>query len=235
MSQDNTTRREIAESIFGKAEEQKSTDEVQDSSPETGSATGTGGNETDSESLIDRKAGTAESDVQNMEQEEAIETEAPSEQRKENSDITEEDTGTAASDTEEASGIKINVSVLQDKGQIITSSPTDLNGIALFTNEYEKNVAAVEERNRKEAERLKDSLFIERKNEPDQYEQLRQILFTGEQEQVIKETFTPKKDNPMGMIAGVAVLAAIAVILIVTWFDRRSRKRREDAIDNYTY
>ena len=170
-----------------------------------------------------------------MEQEEAIETEAPSEQRKENSDITEEDTGTAASETEEASGIKIDVSVLQDKGQIITSSPTDLNGIALFTNEYEKNVAAVEERNRKEAERLKDSLFIERKNEPDQYEQLRQILFTGEQEQVIKETFTPKKDNPMGMIAGAAVLAAIAVILIVTWFDRRSRKRREDAIDNYTY
>lgn len=235
MSQDNTTRREIAESIFGKAEEQKSTDEVQDSSPETGSATGTGGNEIDSESLIDRKGDTAEPGMQNMEQGEAMESEAPSAERGKNPEVTEENTSTAASETEEASGIKIDVSVLQDKGRNITSSPTDLNGIALFTNEYEKNVAAVEERNRKEAERLKDSLFIERKNEPDQYEKLRQILFTGEQEQVIKETFTPKKDNPMGMIAGAAVLAAIAVILIVTWFDRRSRKRREDAIDNYTY
>lgn len=235
MSQDNTTRREIAESIFGKAEEQKSTDEVQDSSPVTGSATGASGNEIDSESLIDRKGETAEPGIPNMEQGEAMESEAPSAERGKNPEVTEENTSTAASETEEASGIKIDVSVLQDKGRNITSSPTDLNGIALFTNEYEKNVAAVEERNRKEAERLKDSLFIERKNEPDQYEQLRQILFTGEQEQVIKETFTPKKDNPMGMIAGVAVLAAIAVILIVTWFDRRSRKRREDAIDNYTY
>ena len=50
-----------------------------------------------------------------------------------------------------------------------------------------------------------------------------------------KETFTPKKENPMGIIAGIGVLTVMVIILIVNWFDRRSRKRREDAIDNYTY
>lgn len=235
MSQDNTTRREIAESIFGKAEEQKSIDTEANTSLETEPVAEAGESGTGVEGVVGQKTGLAEPGAPNMAQEEENESEVSSEERINNPNITEEDASTAALETEKTSDIKIDVSVLQDKGQKVSSSATDLNGIALFTNEYEKNVIAAEERKQKKAERLKDSLFIERKNEPDKYEQLRQILFTGEQEQVIKETFTPKKENPMGIIAGIGVLTVMVIILIVNWFDRRSRKRREDAIDNYTY
>ena len=235
MSQDNITRREIAESIFGKAEEQKSIDTEPNTSLETEPASGAGGSETGLEGVAGQKTGVAEPGAQNMGQEEANESDVSSEERINNPNITEEDASTAALETEKTSDIKIDPSVLQDKGQIVSSSATDLNAIALFTNEYEKNVTAAEERKQKSAERLKDSLFIEGKNGPDKYEQLRQILFTGEQEHVIKETFTPKKENPMGIIACIGVLTVMVIILIVTWFDRRSRKRREDAIDNYTY
>lgn len=217
MKQDGIDRKGIAESIFGKTDEKSERQEADEKNAGDSETTQTDSENSEEISEGDMAMKQSVSDMPEV--------------------IQEDDAGKEKriSDTSgNSSEIVIDPSVIKNKNaKSNTTSVTDREGIALFTNEYERNVAAAEAKKRQEKERLKSSLFIEQIDLPDKYEKLRENLFTGTTQQIIKETFEPESDNTMGIIGCTTVVTVIIVILIIFWFDRRSRKRRKNAADNY--
>ena len=68
-----------------------------------------------------------------------------------------------------------------------------------------------------------------------EYERIQNNLFINTETQLIKEEVEEKGSQAGTAIASVAILLILFFMVAFSWMEKRSKRRRKDAIDTYVY
>ncbi len=132
-------------------------------------------------------------------------------------------------------GIRLDPSVLQEQGETY-SSLTDTNQIPLFTNTFEELQKKKREEEAETLGEVKTALFQNKEDHGlTEYERIQNNLFINTETQLIKEEIEEKGSQAGTAIASVAILLILFFMVAFSWMEKRSKRRRKDAIDNYVY
>ncbi len=132
-------------------------------------------------------------------------------------------------------GIRLDPSVLQEQGEIY-SSLTDTNQIPLFTNTFEELQKKKREEEAETLGEVKTALFQDKEDHGlTEYERIQNNLFINTETQLIKEEIEEKGSQAGTAIASVAILLILFFMVAFSWMEKRSKRRRKDAIDTYVY
>lgn len=132
-------------------------------------------------------------------------------------------------------GIRLDPSVLQEQGETY-SSLTDTNQIPLFTNTFEELQKKKREEEAETLGEVKTALFQNKKDHGlTEYERIQNNLFINTETQLIKEEIEEKGSQAGTAIASVAILLILFFMVAFSWMEKRSKRRRKDAIDTYVY
>lgn len=132
-------------------------------------------------------------------------------------------------------GIRLDPSVLQEQGEIY-SSLTDTNQIPLFTNTFEELQKKKWEEEAETLGEVKTALFQNKEDHGlTEYERIQNNLFINTETQLIKEEIEEKGSQAGTAIASVAILLILFFMVAFSWMEKRSKRRRKDAIDTYVY
>lgn len=133
------------------------------------------------------------------------------------------------------SDINFDTSVLQEKNETY-SSLTDTYGIDLFTDQYEEKIQEVHLKEYDAYQKIEKKLFeTDLESGKNEYEKIQDQLFLYTSSEVKKEEIK-RTDNTLGVniaITGIMVILFCFVFFLI--FDKRRKRRREDAVNNYTY
>lgn len=128
------------------------------------------------------------------------------------------------------SDIDLDTSVLQEQNETF-SSLTDTYGIALFTDQYEKNVQEAGIKEYSTYQNLNKAIFTkDLKTKTDEYQEVQKQLFLDTGMEVRKEE-AGQTDNTMGIsiaITGIIVILFLFAFFII--FDTGKKRRRKDAV-----
>lgn len=108
-------------------------------------------------------------------------------------------------------------------------SLTDLNGIDVFSTEFEASVKAVIGEQIEKLRKLEGQVFDQEPVSPKSTdEELTDKLFTGQQETILRHDYTKDQKGVSVMDIGMVLLAMLAVCGIYMFFfqDRKARKKR---------
>lgn len=108
-------------------------------------------------------------------------------------------------------------------------SLTDLNGIDVFSTEFEASVKAVIGEQIEKLRKLEGQVFDQEPVSPKSTdEELTEKLFTGQQETILRHDYTKDQKGVSVMDIGMVLLAMLAVCGIYMFFfqDRKARKKR---------
>lgn len=108
-------------------------------------------------------------------------------------------------------------------------SLTDLNGIDVFSTEFEASVKAVMGEQIEKLRKLEGQVFDQEPVSPKSTdEELTDKLFTGQQETILRHDYTKDQKGVSVMDIGMVLLAMLAVCGIYMFFfqDRKARKKR---------
>lgn len=108
-------------------------------------------------------------------------------------------------------------------------SLTDLNGIDVFSTEFEASVKAVIGEKIEKLRKLEGQVFDQEPVSPKSTdEELTDKLFTGQQETILRHDYTKDQKGVSVMDIGMVLLAMLAVCGIYMFFfqDRKARKKR---------
>lgn len=132
-------------------------------------------------------------------------------------------------------GIRLDPSVLQEQGETY-SSLTDTNQIPLFTNTFEELQKKKREEEAETLGEVKTALFQDKEDHGlTEYERIQNNLFINTETQLIKEEIEEKGSQTGTAIASVAILLILFFMVAFSWMEKRSKRRRKDAIDTYVY
>lgn len=132
-------------------------------------------------------------------------------------------------------GIRLDPSVLQEQGETY-SSLTDTNQIPLFTNTFEELQKKKREEEAETLGEVKTALFQDKEDHGlTEYERIQNNLFINTETQLIKEEIEEKGSQAGTAIASVAILLILFFMVAFSWMEKRSKRRRKDAIDTYVY
>ncbi len=132
-------------------------------------------------------------------------------------------------------GIRLDPSVLQEQGETY-SSLTDTNQIPLFTNTFEELQKKKREEEAETLGEVKTALFQNKEDHGlTEYERIQNNLFINTETQLIKEEVEEKGSQAGTAIASVAILLILFFMVAFSWMEKRSKRRRKDAIDTYVY
>ncbi len=132
-------------------------------------------------------------------------------------------------------GIRLDPSVLQEQGETY-SSLTDTNQIPLFTNTFEELQKKKREEEAETLGEVKTALFQNKEDHGlTEYERIQNNLFINTETQLIKEEIEEKGSQAGTAIASVAILLILFFMVAFSWMEKRSKRRRKDAIDTYVY
>ena len=132
-------------------------------------------------------------------------------------------------------GIRLDPSVLQEQGETY-SSLTDTNQIPLFTNTFEELQKKKREEEAETWGEVKTALFQNKEDHGlTEYERIQNNLFINTETQLIKEEIEEKGSQAGTAIASVAILLILFFMVAFSWMEKRSKRRRKDAIDTYVY
>ena len=132
-------------------------------------------------------------------------------------------------------GIRLDPSVLQEQGETY-SSLTDTNQIPLFTNTFEELQKKKREEEAETLGEVKTALFQNKEDHGlTEYERIQNNLFINTETQLIKEEIVEKGSQAGTAIASVAILLILFFMVAFSWMEKRSKRRRKDAIDTYVY
>lgn len=144
--------------------------------------------------------------------------------------------GSESSDTNNTGGsdILIDTSVLNN-GEVY-SSLTDMNGIDLFTSDYEKLVVSYNDTNQRKSQDEANRLFGNGfEYDVDEYATVRSLLFTDANQSSVKKSFLSENAPTYLLYIALGCLIAIIAVVIIAFINHRHKKERQHAADIYTY
>lgn len=144
--------------------------------------------------------------------------------------------GTDASDTNNTGGsdILIDTSVLNN-GEVY-SSLTDMNGIDLFTSDYEELIVSYNNSNQVKSQEEVNMLFDNDFNfDVDDYATVRSLIFTDANQSSVKKSFLSDNAPTYLLYIALGCLIAIIAVVIIAFINHRHKKERQHAADIYTY
>ena len=152
----------------------------------------------------------------------------------EDSDNQDEETSSGNSNAFSEGYLTIDTSVLNDTSGLY-SSLTDINGIDLFTDDYEAVVNAVERSESRDRNNLRGYVFSSEFNtQPERWRVTKFKLFRHE-ESVVVRSLPEGKERSSPSLATAAVLFAVIISTIILISVRLHHRKRKHAADIYTY
>lgn len=152
-----------------------------------------------------------------------------------NTEVSETE-GSESSDTNTAGGsdILIDTSVLNN-GEVY-SSLTDMNGIDLFTSDYEELVVSYNDTNQQKSQDEVNRLFGNGfDTDVDDYATVRSLIFTDSNQSSVKKSFLSENAPTYLLYIALGCLIAIIAVVIIALINHRHKKERQHAADIYTY
>lgn len=151
------------------------------------------------------------------------------------SDGQDEDNYSDVSSEENSGYLVIDTSVLNDSTDVSTSL-TDINGVALFTDSYESIVCEIANHEQQERENYHNVVFNNSLYEPiEQWRITKDKLFINEEQAVVRNKTNNYDNTKQIMLIATTITVVTAFILVCLVFIRSYNKRRKNATDIYTY
>ncbi len=145
-----------------------------------------------------------------------------------------EDNDTSDTNNSGGSDILIDTSVLNN-GEVY-SSLTDMNGIDLFTSDYEKLVVSYNDTNQQKSQDEVNRLFGNGfYTDVDDYATVRSLIFTDSNQTSVKKSFLSENAPTYLLYIALGCLIAIIAVVIIAFINHRHKKERQHAADIYTY
>lgn len=144
--------------------------------------------------------------------------------------------GNETSDTNDSGGsdILIDTSVLNNSE--VYSSLTDMNGIDLFTSDYEELIVSYNDSNQIKSQEEVNKLFGNGfEYDVDEYATVRSLLFTDANQSSVKKSFLSENAPTYLLYIALGCLIAIITVGIIAFINHRHKKERQHAADIYTY
>ncbi|WP_195268311.1 hypothetical protein [Eubacterium sp. 1001713B170207_170306_E7] len=124
------------------------------------------------------------------------------------------------------SELEFNTEILKQKNESY-SSLTDLNGVALFTDDYETLIEIKQQENGRKNSEIQQKLFVTEIRQEGADDDVVNTLFLNTSQEVVKVNTTPADQDLSLVFPAIGIVFCVFLLFMVQYYKKRRRKSEE--------
>lgn len=124
------------------------------------------------------------------------------------------------------SELEFNTEILKQKNESY-SSLTDLNGVALFTDDYETLIEKKQQEDSQKNSEIEKKLFVTEMRQEGADDEVINTLFLNTSQEVVKVNTTPAEQDLSLVFPAIGIVFCVFLLFMVQYYKKRRRKSEE--------